>query len=254
MEPFELTALTVVGTAFALGSLLATFASVGCYLRAFDSRKLPFGGHYRIGALRSTIFVWGLTSLLYFWIASGGPRFVRWLVYPFCAAQLYNTKLDIYALFETDKARRNFFVTFKSTAYLLVILTVLPGVHGEFFGSGAFGDWWLVISFVVATIVQIALFVFLVGALPNAYRLPWHEASLIVCVVSNFAWIVYPLFFALEQFGVVTPSGATYAYVAADLVTKIAFELYSLWLAYNKAPRIHSAYKKRALATTDTVV
>lgn len=222
---------SIFGTIYAATSLGA--ATWGCYLYAKMNRPkrgITHGDKILLMALLSAMFVWGLTGALYFWIASGGPSFVRWLVYPFCAAQLFVAKLDLLRLFEKGP-RRKAYKMIQRFAYILVVLTVLPGVIGDFFAPTT--AWWQTASFVAAAIRQAILFVLLWISAPKVSRYEAQKTAYTVSMISFIAWTAYPVLFALRfYFGAITPRSEAIGYLLTDILTKIAFKIFAVYFAY----------------------
>ena len=219
---------SLVGTGYAVGTLIVAIMGISAFQQMRNRRRGPRPrDESRFKVLDSAMLVWGLTSLLYFWIAAGGPQFVRWLVYPFCAAEIFVTKLRLVGMFDTQDTEMA-----QGFGYYVVLFTVLPGVLAVFFAPAQ--PWWFIVSFVIAALLQVILVIMLAEAYPRAGSTKGNEVFW-VSFVSLLLWAAYPVLYALSvYFGSISFVAENIGYLVADVVTKIFFESYAVAVTYGR--------------------
>lgn len=185
-------------------------------------------------ALRTASFVWGLTCLLYTWLAIAGNAGIeatyRWLVYAICSMDLFAAAIFLRSLFDSS-ARRGTHVIISEMTRAVVFISVGSGFVVAYFGVTG-GGWAPYVAFVVASVFFVMLAFFFSTTGPHRIHSA-HSTYNTLIVVALLCWTAYPTLFALNiLFGIITNDQAAFGYVIADVVTKFSFVILALFIAY----------------------
>lgn len=171
-------------------------------------------------------FVSGLTAFVYVWNLGTEDQRIRWIAYSLCSPVLL---LTVYEVATWHSPKR----PYPALVRALLVATFVSVVSGYFIAVDGLSDTIRYISYGVA-FVPFAFIPFLLCTAIKRQKRHKNGVPTSAYIFGVF-WLAYPIIYILSPIntGLVSIHQAQLFYVLTDIVTKVFFELYYGWWAYN---------------------
>lgn len=193
--------------------------------------------------LLHSMFVSGLTACTYIWILGSGPSSVRWISYSLCSPVLVLTTYELLADHNPGKS-------YPLLVWAAVVSTFVTVVSGYFIAAPGLTFLQRLIPYIGAFIPFVMLMLFLNRAIKRKSTAEfWWSPPFFF----KLFWLAYPIFYALEPhfFDTITGAQAQFGYLLADMVTKLAYDIYACVIAYRACGRLRRYRKRDETSSSD---